>query len=136
MTNDDLAADYLTRARKRLSAVEALWNEAAWADVVRESQEVVELALKGLLRSARILAPHNHDVSAVLVANRAALPAELSQHIDEFARISRSLRRDREMAFYGTEDLTPSTFYQKEDAQAARGQAQLVVALVFPVVVK
>jgi HEPN domain-containing protein len=136
MTNDDLASDYLTRAKKRLSAVEALWNEDAWADVVRESQEVVELALKGLLRSSRVLAPHNHDVSAVLLANSEALPSELRQHLDEFARISRALRRDREMAFYGSEDLTPSSFYQKEDAETARQQAQRVVLLVFPFVVK
>ena len=136
MTNEDLAVDYLTRAKKRLSAIDALWNEAAWADVVRESQEVVELALKGLLRHVRILAPHNHDVSGVLLANRDLLPQELIQHADEFARISRSLRRDREISFYGTEDITPSNFYQPEDAQVARDQARRVVALVLPVVVK
>jgi HEPN domain-containing protein len=62
-------ADYLIRTKKRLSAVDALWNLDAWADVVRESQKVVELALKGLLRSSRILAPHNHDVSVLLLAN-------------------------------------------------------------------
>jgi HEPN domain-containing protein len=38
------------------------------ADVVGESQEIVELALKGLLRSCGIDPPRIHDVSDVLVA--------------------------------------------------------------------
>jgi HEPN domain-containing protein len=46
MTNPDLARDYFTRARKRLKAVALLLDEEAFADVVRESQEVVELLLK------------------------------------------------------------------------------------------
>jgi HEPN domain-containing protein len=36
------------------------------ADVVGESQEIVELALKGLLRSCGIDPPRIHDVSDVL----------------------------------------------------------------------
>ena len=32
---------------------------------------------------------------------------------------SKSLRRDRELAFYGSEDLTPSEFYNLSDAEAA-----------------
>ena len=42
MQNKTLAFDYIERARKRLSALQALYNEEAWADVVRQSQEVVE----------------------------------------------------------------------------------------------
>lgn len=30
--------------------------------------------------------------------------------------MSKELRRDRELAFYGAEDLTPSTFYERADA--------------------
>jgi hypothetical protein len=51
MTNPNLARDYLQRAEKRLKAVRVLLDEEAFADVVRESQEVVELALRALLRS-------------------------------------------------------------------------------------
>ncbi len=40
----------------------------------------------------------------------------------------RSLRRDRELAFYGSEDLTPSDFYTREDAAAAPASAGLVHA--------
>ena len=46
MQNKNLAEDYLKRAAIRLKAVEVLLNYKSYADVVRESQEVVELALK------------------------------------------------------------------------------------------
>lgn len=136
MTNDDLAVDYLIRSRKRRVALDALCNESAWADVVRESQEVIELTLKGLLRSVRIICPHHtHDVSAILLANREVLPDGLQDHLEDFARVSRSFRRDREIAFYGTENLTPSSFYQQEDADIARTSAKKVVGAIFPFVV-
>jgi hypothetical protein len=48
--------------------------------------------------------------------------------------ISRSLRRDRELAFYGAEDLTPTGFYSKADATAARDDATFVVRVVAPFV--
>jgi hypothetical protein len=43
---------------------------------------------------------------------------------------SRNLRRDRELAFYGSEDLTPSEFYREKDAARARKAAQETVAVV------
>ncbi len=49
MRNRTLAADYVRRATARLGAVDVLYEAGSWADVVRESQEIVELALKGLL---------------------------------------------------------------------------------------
>jgi hypothetical protein len=80
-------------------ALDALMGEDAFADVVREAQEAVELALKGLLRAHHVSPP----------------------------RIQRSLRRDRELAFYGSEDLIPSAFYQRDDAVRAIAQAHRVV---------
>jgi hypothetical protein len=41
--------------------------------------------------------------------------------------VSRILKRDRELAFYGTEDLTPSEFYREEDAREARASARWVI---------
>ena len=66
MRNLDLAKDYLLRANGRLKAVDTLLAEGMWADVVRECQEIVELALKGLLRYHDIEVPRVHDVSEVL----------------------------------------------------------------------
>ena len=134
MRNTELALDHVRRAGIRLRAVDVLFEAESWADVVRESQEVVELALKGLLRSCGIEAPRLHDVSDILIAERARLPESVHGEIEALARISRDLRRDRELAFYGAEDLTPSGFYKRADAERARDGAQRVVRVVTPAV--
>jgi HEPN domain-containing protein len=132
--NRDLAGDHLRRARARLLAVDTLFEAESWADVVRESQEIVELALKGLLRTCGVEPPRIHDVADVLLAERSRVPAALDPDVDRLADISRGLRRDRELAFYGAEDLTPSDFYKKPDAVSARAAARFVVEKVGPVI--
>ena len=130
MRNLDLAHDYLKRARVRLGALDVLYEGESWADVVRESQEVVELTLKALLRASGVDVPRVHDVAPILHAERARLPGSLAPFIDELADASRQLRRDRELAFYGAEDLTPGEFYTRTDADRARASARRVVDLV------
>jgi len=132
MRNRGLAADYVRRAEARLHAVDALFEAQSWADVVRESQEVVELALKGALRAAGVEPPRIHDVAEVLAAERDRLPPALAAELERLADVSRKLRRDRELAFYGAEDLTPSDFYNKSDAEDARRGARFVVRTVRP----
>jgi hypothetical protein len=130
MRNESLAFDYLKRARSRIRAIEVLMEERSWADVVRESQEAVEILLKGLLRFHLIDAPQVHDVSPVLDANRDRLSSMPAGELDELIRISRNLRRDRELAFYGSEDLTPSEFYTHADADSALASARKVLEVV------
>jgi HEPN domain-containing protein len=130
LKNPSLVADYVKRCQARLKAIDALYGEKAWADVVRESQEVVELALKALLRFARIEVPRIHDVGDILRANASIMPAKAQPHLERMGRISHTLRRDRELAFYGSEDLTPSEFYKQEDATQARDDAAWVVSRV------
>jgi len=130
MHNRTLADDYLTRATHRLAALDVLFDRQSWADVVRESQEAVELALKSLLRHSSIEVPRVHDVGQILRSESERLPETVRPHIEELVATSRSLRRDRELAFYGSEDLTPSDFYQKPDAEAARTGARRVVEAV------
>jgi HEPN domain-containing protein len=132
MRNVELAADYVRRAAIRLQAVDVLFRAESWADVVRESQEVVELALNGLLRSCGVEAPRVHDVSDLLEAERERLPKGVRASSDRLGAISKDLRRDRELAFYGAEDLTPSTFYSKDDALRALEGARFVVETVRP----
>jgi HEPN domain-containing protein len=104
--------------------------------VVRESQEIVELALKALLRARGIDPPRVHDVSDVLLGERDRMPEALEGELEKLCGISRDLRRDRELAFYGAEDLTPSGFYSIEDARIARRGAQTTVELVEPHVIQ
>ena len=132
--NRDLARDYLWRSEVRLRALAVLYDAESWADVVRESQEIVELALKGLLRSCGVSPPRVHDVSDVLLAERERLPPGAVAYLDRMVSVSRRLRRDRELAFYGAEDLTPSGFYTKEDARAARTDAGDLVGVIAPLV--
>jgi len=132
MQNPDLARDHVRRAEIRLRALDVLFESESWADVVRESQEVVELALKGVLRAHGVEPPRVHDVSQVLLAERDRLPAPLHGRLGELAEISRELRRDRELAFYGAEDLTPSGFYTRRDAERARDGARRTVSAVLP----
>lgn len=132
MRNPDLASDYVKRSRVRLRAVDVLFDGESWADVVRESQEIVELCLKGLLRAHGIDPPRVHDVSDLLLREKERLPDGLRPDLHTLIEASRQLRRDRELAFYGAEDLTPTGFYSKDDATKARSSARDVVRLVRP----
>lgn len=132
MQNRELAADYVRRAQIRLRALDVLYTGESWADVVRESQEIVELSLKALLRKHGIEPPRIHDVSAILLAERERLPEVLQPQLERLASVSRSLRRDRELSFYGAEDLTPSSFYSRDDATRARDDAAFTVGAVAP----
>jgi HEPN domain-containing protein len=134
MRNPELASDYVRRAAVRLRALDVLYDGASWADVVREAQEIVELALKGLLRAFDVEPPRIHDVSDVLLAERARFPRSIATKLHALAESSRQLRRDCELAFYGAEDLTPSGFYSQDDANRARASARQAVALIAPVV--
>ncbi len=134
MRNRGLATDYVRRAAVRVQAIKVLHDAGSWADVVRESQEAVELALKGLLRNSGIEPPRLHDVSAILTAERERLPESVHAHVDRMAAISRDLRRDQELAFYGAEDLVPSEFYGEPDALRALEGARFVVETVASVV--
>ncbi len=132
MRNVELAEDYLRRAKLRLKALDVLFEGGGWPDVVRESQEILELALKGLLRWCGVDPPRIHDVSDVLLAEKDRLPPELAREAEALAAASRHLRRDRELAFYGAEDLTPTGFYSREDAEGARAAVRRTVEAVYP----
>lgn len=130
MQNKSLIKDYIERAQVRIGAVEYLYSKKAWADTVRESQEIVELALKALLRDCFIDIPRIHDVSAILTEEKAKLPKAIQQDLEKICDISRRLRRDRELAYYGSEDLTPSEFYKEKDAIEALDFARFIVEIV------
>ena len=130
MKNRSLIEDYLLRSQHRLAAVELLYERKSWADVVREAQEVVELALKALLKHFNIEIPRIHDVSQILKDNESLFSPALKKHITRLSEISREMRRDRELSFYGSEDLTPSEFYKESDAKKAKEDATWLVQTV------
>ncbi|MCB0318454.1 MAG: HEPN domain-containing protein [Bdellovibrionales bacterium] len=119
MNNKGLTIDYLNRSRARLKAVAVLVKEKSYADVVRESQEIVELCSKALLRANGIEPPRIHDVSQIIKDNENVFKNIKTNDLKTLCKISHTLRRDRELAYYGSEDLTPSDFYSVEDANEA-----------------
>ncbi len=54
MVKASLAQSYLQKARTRLKILPALLAEEGYSDVIREAQEIVELALKGMLRQVGV----------------------------------------------------------------------------------
>jgi HEPN domain-containing protein len=132
MNNPNLGSDYIKRAHGRFKAIETLFAEKLYADVVRECQEACELALKGLIRISGHSVPHTHDVSGKLIEIKEDLPDSVRPHLSLLTKISKSLRRDRELSFYGSEDITPSDFYEESHALEAMKQLKEVLALIPP----
>jgi len=94
MTNVSLAQSYLIKAQKWLKILPVLLDEVAYSDVVREAQEIVELALKGMLRQVGIEPPKWHDVGPMLREYHDRFPEQVAAHIERLADISRWLRKD------------------------------------------
>ncbi|MFM8634414.1 MAG: HEPN domain-containing protein [Planctomycetia bacterium] len=125
MTTNDLAAGYHRKCVDRLAALEVLHARAAFSDVIRESQEVVELALKGMLRWAGIDPPKIHDVGDLLLQFAERFEGVTSHQLTALAEASKELRKEREFSFYGDIDFIPTDEYDVDDADTALGQARL-----------
>lgn len=127
MTNSRLARSYIEKAKVRLAVLDLLMESKAYSDVVREAQEIVELALKGMLREIGIEPPKFHDVGVFLLENAEKFPASIQSSLSALADISGYLRKERELSFYGDVDFIPTERYTNEDAEKARTDAGTVV---------
>lgn len=134
MRNKSLTSDYLLRARARLKALNVLFEERSYADVVRESQEVVELVCKALVRHLGADPARIHDVGEQLMELRDRVVSSKHDDLQKLVLASKELRRDRELAFYGAEDLTPTDFYSLADAESAMRHAKHAVLVVTEIV--
>ncbi len=135
MTNVTLAQSYLAKARVRLTILAVLLEAAAHSDVIRESQEVVELALKGMLRQVGIEPPHWHDVGGLIQEYAARFADVRAEDIARLAEASAWLRKEREFAFYGDIDFVPTERYDSATAERAIADARFVVAIAERVIV-
>jgi HEPN domain-containing protein len=129
MTNPKLVEDYRRRAKGRRKAIQTLLEETLYADVVRECQEACELILKSFIREAGHAVPMTHEVSSKLIEIQKDLPPRITQQLKLICNISKNLRRDRELAFYGSEDVTPSDFYEEAHAVEAIRQLDQLLQL-------
>lgn len=129
MTNDRLARSYLKKANDRIDILEVLFNKGAFSDVTGEAQECVELALKGMLRFVGIEPPKIHDVGNLLLEYNERFPEDVRSSTPELARISKRLRKETELSFYGDKDFIPTEEYSKEDAKEALDDAKFVLEI-------
>ena len=129
MTNRSLAESYLLKAQKRLKVLAVLLAEQAFSDVIREAQELVELAMKGMLRQVGVDPPKWHDVGGILTEYRDRFPAVSAEQLTRLASVSAWLRKEREFSFYGDIDFIPTEQYKQADAERAIEDATFVVAV-------
>ena len=134
MTNLTLAQSYLRKAVDRLDILDVLQRKGAYSDVVREAQEIVELASKGMLRAVGVEPPKFHDVGGLLQEHKGKYRDDVSRQMERVASISKGLKKERELSFYGDIDFIPTEEYKLEDAQEAREGAHFVVTLAKKVV--
>lgn len=131
MNNLEMAENFIRQSRVRLRYAEKALEEGEYPYVIRQSQESVELALKGVLRLVGIEPPKWHDVGPILREHVDRFPEWFRENIDEVAGISRELRREREPSMYGDEEtMTPSyKLYSRRDAEKALTNARKVLEL-------
>ena len=58
------------------------------------------------------------------------LPEKIQSRLVDITRISKDLRKDRELSFYGSEDITPSQFYEKHHAEKALSDLGEILTLI------
>lgn len=74
MRTKEMALSYLRRANSRLIDANSTLGRESYPDVVRYSQETVEMSLKAVLRAVGVEYPKDHEVSPVLVSSKDRLP--------------------------------------------------------------
>jgi len=129
LTNQTLAQAYLKKAIDRLDILDLLHRKGAYSDVVREAQEIVELSLKGVLRGVGVEPPKYHDVGNLLLEHKDRFRQEIAGNLKQAATISKWLRKERELSFYGDIDFIPTEEYTSEDSQQACRDAEWIVEL-------
>lgn len=102
---DKLSEDYIKRAIIRFEILDEYLKREGYAEVVREAQETVELLLKAVLIDMGLIVPTMHDVSLILEKNKEFLKEPLLSNCDKIRDISKALRKEREISFYGAEDF-------------------------------
>ena len=128
MNNRTLALSYLKKAEDRLDVLDLLYKKRAHSDVIREAQEVVELSLKSMLRLVGVEPPKIHDVGGLLLEHKDKFPKTVARNLKRLSLISKVLRKERELAFYGDIDFIPTEEYTTQDARKAIKDARFVVA--------
>jgi len=124
-----LAEDYFKRARIRIKSAELALSEESYPDVVRYSQECVELSLKAALRAVGVEYPKEHDMGRILRAVKERFPEWFRGEVERLSEVSRDLADKRAPSLYGIESLNkaPSDIFDRNDAEKALSDAKYVL---------
>jgi len=128
LTQFDLARSYSKKIPSRFQALQLFFEAENYSDVVRKSQELLELALKAILRFYSIDPPKFHDVGKLLLQIQDKLPIE-NTNLDLLISESTWLRGERELSMYGEVDFFPDKEYFKSDASRAMNAAKMAKEL-------
>jgi HEPN domain-containing protein len=82
-----------------------------------------------MLRFVGIEPPKYHDVGPLIIEHQERFKDISSEEVMKSAKISKKLRKERELAFYGDIDFIPTDEYTSEDAKEAIEGANYVVSL-------
>lgn len=131
-----MAQSYLRQAEERIKHAREALEGGNYPYVVRQCQEAVELLLKASLRLVGVEVPKWHDVGPVLRREAHRFPEWFQAEIPILARISRKLRREREISMYGDEEsgIPPDELYDRVDAEEALGYALQVYSTVLKLI--
>lgn len=66
-------------------------------------------------------------MGALLLEHKEKFPEDINKHFEKIAEISKRLRKERELAFYGDIDFIPTENYTEQDAKQALQETQFVV---------
>lgn len=131
MTSSRMGKRYIEEAKGRMELVQLAADRGLWAAVVRESQECVELFLKGALRLVAVEPARTHDVGEILRREASRFPDWFRSQVPFLAAVSTEMAGDRGIAFYGDErrELGPQDLFDESDGQRALENMGFVAGL-------
>ena len=131
MDSYELARSNVRQAEDRLTTARIALERGNYPYAVRQAQECVELSLKSCLRLVGIEPPKWHDVGPIIRRERENFPGWFKEHVERIVSISRSLRKERELAMDGDEEskIPPEELYTRFDAEKAIEDAGFVLEI-------
>ena len=131
MDSYELARSNVRQAKDKLTTARIALERGNYPYAVRQAQECVELSLKACLRLVGIEPPKWHDVGPIIRRERENFPEWFKVHVERIVSISRSLRKERELAMYGDEEskIPPEELYTRFDAEKAIEDAGFVLEI-------
>lgn len=134
--NTELAISYLKKANIRSKLINLAFELHGYSDVIHDAQSLVELCVKSMLLFKGINVPKFHEVSSLLIEHRDKFPEFAQDAFPKIVKISKTLRRNRELSFYGDEDFIPTDEYTEDEALEAMENAKYVLQITESVIPK